>query len=315
MLIVETILKIRRLAHVQGKSIKAICRELGISRKVVRKVLRTDETEFKYERTRQPQPKLGPWRDQLDGMLLANEAKSSRERLTLIRIFEDLRDLGYEGGYDTVRRYARTWAKERGSVTAQAYVPLYYAPGEAYQFDWSHEIVVLNGVTTTVKVAHIRLCHSRMMYVRAYPRETQEMVFDAHDRAFAFFGGACTRGIYDNMKTAVETVFVGKERQYNRRFLQMCSHYLIEPVACTPASGWEKGQVENQVGLVRERFFTPRLRFRTYDELNAWLLDRFPQVGETCIARGVNVGPGGKGFNQAVACARQGVQTSLRGWS
>ena len=274
MLIVETILKIRRLAHVQGKSIKAICRELGISRKVVRKVLRTDETEFKYERTRQPQPKLGPWRGQLDGMLLANEAKSSRERLTLIRIFEDLRDLGYEGGYDTVRRYARTWAKERGSVTAQAYVPLYYAPGEAYQFDWSHEIVVLNGVTTTVKVAHIRLCHSRMMYVRAYPRETQEMVFDAHDRAFAFFGGACTRGIYDNMKTAVETVFVGKERQYNRRFLQMCSHYLIEPVACTPASGWEKGQVENQVNLVRERFFTPRLRFKSYDELNGWLLDK-----------------------------------------
>ena len=100
------------------------------------------------------------------------------------------------------------------------------------------------------------------------------MVFDAHDRAFAFFGGACTRGIYDNMKTAVETVFVGKDRQYNRRFLQMCSHYLVEPVACTPASGWEKGQVENQVGLVRERFFTPRLRFKSYEELNAWLLDK-----------------------------------------
>jgi transposase len=100
------------------------------------------------------------------------------------------------------------------------------------------------------------------------------MVFDAHDRAFAFFKGACTRGIYDNMKTAVETVFLGKERQFNRRFLQMCSHYLVEPTACTPASGWEKGQVENQVGLVRERFFTPRLRVKSYDELNAWLLDK-----------------------------------------
>ena len=100
------------------------------------------------------------------------------------------------------------------------------------------------------------------------------MVFDAHDRAFAFFKGACTRGIYDNMKTAVETVFVGKERQFNRRFLRMCGHYLVEPTACTPAAGWEKGQVENQVGLVRERFFTPRLRFTSYDELNAWLLDR-----------------------------------------
>ena len=122
---------------------------------------------------------------------------------------------------------------------------------------------MLNGVTTTVKVAHVRLCHSRMIFVRAYPRETQEMVFDAHDRAFAFFKGICARGIYDNMKTAVETVFVGKSRLFNRRFAQMCSHYLVEPVACTPASGWEKGQVENQVGLVRERFFTPRLRFRT----------------------------------------------------
>jgi hypothetical protein len=100
------------------------------------------------------------------------------------------------------------------------------------------------------------------------------MVFNAHDRAFAFFRGACTRGIYDNMKTAVDTIFVGKERQYNRRFLQMCSHYLVDPVACTPSSGWEKGQVENQVGLVRERFFTPRLRIKNYDELNAWLADR-----------------------------------------
>ena len=153
-------------------------------------------------------------------------------------------------------------------------MPLLFAPGEAYQFDWSHEIVLINGVTVTVKVAHVRLCHSRMMFVRAYPRETQEMVFDAHDRAFAFFSGACTRGIYDNMKTAVETVFVGKDRHYNRRFLQMCSHYLVEPVACTPASGWEKGQVENQVGLVRERFFTPRLRVKSYEELNAWLLDK-----------------------------------------
>lgn len=128
-------------------------------------------------------------------------------------------------------------------------------------------------MTNRIKVAHVRLCHSRMMFVRAYPRESQEMVFDAHDRAFAFFKGACQRGIYDNMKTAVETIFVGRERAYNRRFLQMCSHHLVDPVACTPASGWEKGQVENQVGLVRERFFTPRLRVRSFEELNAILLD------------------------------------------
>src|ERR1700687_4061508 len=274
MLILETIAKIRRAFFVKGKSIKLICRELRVSRKIVRKVIRSEATEFRYEREAQPLPKVGPWIDQIDELLLSNEGKAARERLTLIRLFEELRGRGYDGGYDAVRRYARRWAKERGHSTAAAYVPLTFAPGEAYQFDWSHEIVLLNGVTVTVKAAHARLCHSRMLFVRAYPRETQEMVFDAHDRAFALFKGTCGRGIYDNMKTAVETIFVGKGRLYNRRFMQMCSHYLVEPVACTPASGWEKGQVENQVGLVRERFFTPRLRFKTLDELNAWLLDK-----------------------------------------
>jgi transposase len=274
MLIVETIAKIRRAYFAQKKPIKAICREFRVSRKVVRKVIRSQATEFRYERGRQPLPRIDPWCGQLDEQLLANEGKPARERLTLIRIFEELRGLGYAGSYDAVRRYAKRWRVERGAATAEAYVPLSFAPGEAYQFDWSHEVVLINGTTVTVKLAHVRLCHSRMLFVRTYPRETQEMVFDAHSRAFAFFKGTCTRGIYDNMKTAVETVFIGKDRQYNRRFLRMCGHYLVEPTACTPASGWEKGQVENQVGVVRERFFTPRLRVTSYEELNAWLLDR-----------------------------------------
>ena len=246
MLIVETIGRIRRDHFVKGRSIKSIARDLNLSRNTVRRVLRSGDTSCSYEREKQPHPRLGRWKAELERMLTENGGKPARERLTLIRLFEDLRELGYEGGYDAVRRYARTWSRARASQTAPAFVPLSFAPGEAYQFDWSHEIVVIGDVTATVKVAHVRLCHSRMLFVRAYPRETQEMVFDAHDRAFAFFKGTCARGIYDNMKTAVDTVFVGKERQYNRRFLQMCSHYLVDPVACTPASGWEKGQVENQ---------------------------------------------------------------------
>jgi transposase len=274
MLIVETIGRIRREHFVRGKSIKEIARDLKVSRNTVRKVLRSGATSFTYNRATQPRPKLGAWRADLEQLLLANEMKAARERLTLVRLFEELRDLGYDGGYDAVRRYARAWRRARGATTTAAFVPLSFAPGEAYQFDWSHEIVVLNGTTTKVKVAHVRLCHSRMLFVRAYPRESQEMVFDAHERAFAFFHGTCARGIYDNMKTAVETVFLGKERTFNRRFLQMCAHYLVEPTACTPAAGWEKGQVENQVGLVRERFFTPRLRVKSYEELNGWLIDR-----------------------------------------
>ena len=201
MLTVETIGRIRRERFLKGKTIREIARDLRVSRNTVRKVLRSGETAFEYEREVQPRPRLGGWTADLDDLLAGNAAKSAREQLTLIRIFEELRGRGYQGGYDAVRRYARHWSKKRGQSLAAAFVPLSFAPGEAYQFDWSHEIVLLSGVTVIVKVAHVRLCYSRMLFVRAYPRETQEMVFDAHDRAFAFFHGACARGIYDNLWT------------------------------------------------------------------------------------------------------------------
>ncbi len=274
MVTVETIGRVRHAFVVKGKGIKQIARELRLSRNTVRTIVRGEETEHRYVRCSQPLPQLGAYAETLDRLLEGNVGKPGRERLTFQRIYEALRLEGYAGGYDAVRRYGRAWARRHAADTAEAYVPLIFAPGEAYQFDWSHECVVIDGVTTMAKVAHMRLCHSRMPFLRAYPREAQEMVFDAHEKAFAFFKGACQRGIYDNMKTAVDAVFVGKERQFNRRFLQLMSHHLVEPTACTPAAGWEKGQVENQVGTMRERLFTPRLKFKSYDELNAWLLDR-----------------------------------------
>jgi len=170
MLTVETIGRIRREHFSKGKTIREIARDLKVSRNTVRKVLRSGETAFEYERNVQPRPKLGRWTVELDELLTSNAAKPIREQLTLIRIFEQLRERGYEGGYDAVRRYARRWAKQHGQATATAYVPLSFAPGEAYQFDWSHEVVLLNGVTVIVKAAHVRLCHSRMLFVRVYPR-------------------------------------------------------------------------------------------------------------------------------------------------
>ena len=142
MLVVETIARIRREHFIKGKTIKEIARDLRVSRNTVRKVLRSGETSFEYDREVQPRPKLGRWTADLDELLAGNASKSAREQLTLIRIFEELRERGYDGGYDAVRRYARRWAKERGQSTAAAYVPLSFAPGEAYQFDWSHEVVL-----------------------------------------------------------------------------------------------------------------------------------------------------------------------------
>ncbi|GAB5503865.1 MAG: hypothetical protein Pyrs2KO_25200 [Pyruvatibacter sp.] len=132
----ETIAKIRRAYFQNKKSIKQICRELRVSRNTVRKVIRSGVTEMTYECTIQPLPKIGPWKDELDEMLAANARKPKRERLSRIRMFEELRARGYGGGYDAVRRYAATWSKEKQVASTAAYVPQIFDPGEAYQFDW-----------------------------------------------------------------------------------------------------------------------------------------------------------------------------------
>jgi transposase len=271
---VDLIGEIRRAYFEQRRPIKEIVRTLSVSRATVRRVVRSQKTEFKYERGVQPVPKLGEWVGVLSEILEKEVKLPRRERRSTQRLFEELRGRGYDGAHDSVHRFVKAWREARARVPAQAFVPMSFAPGEAYQFDWSHETITLQGLPLVIKAAHMKLSHSRMPFVRVYFRETQEMVFDAHDKAFVFYGGVCRRGIYDNMKTAVEAIFIGKVRQYNRRFLQMCSHHLIEPVACTPASGWEKGQVENQVGNLRDQLFRPKPRVKSLTELNAWLADQ-----------------------------------------
>src|SRR5260370_26325887 len=171
MLTVETIGRIRREHCVNGKTIREIARDVRVCRNTVRKMVRSGETSLAYDRDVQPLTKLGRWTTDLDELLARNETKAAREQLTLIRIFEELRGRGYEGGYDAVRRYARRWSKERGHSTAAAFVPLSFAPGEAYQFDWSHQVVLLSGVTGIVHAAPVRLFHSRMLFeLVGFPR-------------------------------------------------------------------------------------------------------------------------------------------------
>jgi transposase len=194
-------------------------------------------------------------------------------RRTIKKIFEQLQREGYEGGYDAVRRHVKDW-KEGHRSKKNAFVPLMFGKAEAFQFDWSEETVELGGSLRKVCVAQVRLCYSRMRFCMAFPRQELAMVMEAHVRAHEFFGGLCERGIYDNPKTIVREIGKGKEREYNSRFLQMASHYLFEPCACTPSAGWEKGQVENQVGANRKRVFVPLLKFESFEELNAHLREQ-----------------------------------------
>ena len=136
--------------------------------------------------------------------------------------------------------------------------------------------MLVGGVFHKVQVSHMKLCASRGFWLVAYPTQSHEMLFDAHTRSFAALGGVARRGIYDNMKTAVDKVNKGKERAVNARFKAMCSHYLFDPDFCNVASGWEKGIVETNVQDSRRRIWIEASegRFGSFIELNAWLAER-----------------------------------------
>lgn len=275
----ESIAKIRRRHLVHGESVSAIARDLNLSRNTVRKYIHCQAEVF-YKRNYQPCPQLGNYHSILEKWLETEYLLPKFQRRTAQRLFEGLQAEGYQGAYDSIQRFVKQWKSARSNSAAQAFVPLVFKAGEACQFDWSQEEVMIAGTVQTIKVAHFRLAYSRQMFVAAYPRETQEMVLDAHSRAFTFFGGVPLKMIYDNLKTVVDAIFVGKDRQFNRRFMSCANHYLFEPVACTPAAGWEKGQVENQVGNVREWLFTPRLSFESFETLNVWLATRCIELGQ-----------------------------------
>ena len=214
------------------------------------------------------------------------------------------------GPTSRVAAFVRAWKAERQREQQTSgrgtFVPLVFAPGEAFQFDWSEDWAMLGGERIKLQVAHTKLSHSRAFIVRAYPLQTHEMLFDALTQAFRVLGGVPRRGIFDNMKTAVDRIGSGKARQVNARFAAMASHYLFEPEFCNPASGWEKGQVEKNVQDARRRLWQPLPSFPDLDALNAWL-------EEQCIAQWSQIQHGGLAGHRRRCACRRGRQPDATG--
>jgi transposase len=221
----NVIAEIRRRYHLDKESISSLSRAFNLSRPTIRKHINTVE-EPVYQRQLQPCRVLGEFHAALECWLEQEAHLPRKQKRTAHRLYECLQIEGYRGSYTAVQRYVKHWKKQQavGPAIKQAFVPLRFPIGETCQFDWSQETVELGGVVQTIKVAHFRLAYSRQMFVVAYPRETQEMVLDAHSKAFAFFGGVPKRMVYDNLKTVVDAVLVGKERRFNRRFLALANH-------------------------------------------------------------------------------------------
>ncbi len=275
----ESAARIRRMVLRDGQSIRSVHRETGVSRVTIRKYLNDGTPPHYDQKAVRVRPQLNGFEERLRSWYGADLKRPSRERRTAKKLYEQLVLEGYKGSYSPVQRFICD-LKHSGSALAagEAYIPLQFLPGDALQFDWSEEYAVLDGERTKLQVAQFRLCHSRKPFVIAYPRQSQEMVLDAFVRAFGFYGGVPKRIIIDNPKTMVSKIGKGKDRDFNPRFLALMNHYVVDPVACTPASGWEKGQVENQVQFVRKELFTPLPAFETLDELNAWLALRCEEL-------------------------------------
>jgi transposase len=269
--------KIRRMHLRDGKSVREIVRLTSLARNTVRKWLRAPlEGEPRYRRKLRP-TKLTPYQEIVKQALKADAHRAKRDRRTARMLYAELKAAGYGGGYSRLTDFIRAWRQGEGqAVATSAFVPLAFELGEAFQFDWSEEGLVVGGIYYRAQVAHLKLCASRAFWMVAYPSQGHEMLFDAHTRSFTGLGGITRRGIYDNMKTAVDKVKKGKGRTVNARFAALCAHYLFEPDFCNVASGWEKGVVEKNVQDSRRRIWqeAAQRRFGSFAELNAWLGDR-----------------------------------------
>jgi len=273
----EMIGKVRRMHHRQKKSIREIAQATSLSRNTVRRYLRQEQVqEPQYER-KAMRTKLTPYHDAIKQALKVDSHRPRKERRTARALHEELKAAGYDGGYTRLTDFIRAWRLGEGQVLkTTAFVPLKFELGEAFQFDWSEEGVVIGGVHRRLQVAHMKLCASRAFWLVAYASQGHEMLFDAHTRSFAALGGIARRGIYDNMKTAVDRVKKGKGREVNARFEAMCAHYLFDADFCNVASGWEKGIVEKNVQDSRRRIWIEvgKRRWGSLVELNVWLAQR-----------------------------------------
>ncbi len=266
--------KIRGMRLRDGKSISEISRLTSLSRNTIKKWLKKPQGAApKYQR-RDLSTKLAPFVAALTQALEVDAHRAKHERRTARALHVQLAGQGYEGGYSRLTDFIRRWRDTQGKlIGARAFVPLAFELGEAFQFDWSEEGLVVGGIYYRMQVSHLKLCASRAFWLVAYPSQGHEMLFDAHTRSFTAMGGIARRGIYDNMKTAVDKVKKGKGRTVNKRFAVMCAHYLIDADFCNVASGWEKGVVEKNVQDSRRRIWidAAQQRFGSFVELNAWL--------------------------------------------
>lgn len=264
---------IRRKYFRERKSIRQIARELHLSRRTVSKFVNDPKEEPSYRRKlEQPRkrvsPITGPIREIVRTWIEQDQQLPKKQRHTGKRIFERLvKEYNFQGSESNIRHVVAAIRK----TLPEVFIPLAFGLGTNAQCDWGEADIMLAGTTTRVYIFVMRLSSSRASYVRAYRHERQEAFFDAHQRAFQFFGGVPYEVTYDNLKTAVKKIMVGRNRIEQEAFVAMRAHFVFNSNFCNTRAGWEKGQAEGLVGYARRNFMVPIPEVSTLEELNEQL--------------------------------------------
>lgn len=269
MIKVEEVEKIRRAYFLDEQSIREIARTLHHSRRVIRRAIESAEPgQYRLAQDR-PAPVLGPWKEQIDALWTESQGMPRKQRYTARKMYQALREAGYQGSEITISRYVAE--KRRESRVKEVYLPLEFDPGEDAQVDWGAAVVELNGERRVVQLFIMRLNYSHARFAIAFPFQKQEAFFEGHIQAFHFFGAVPRRITYDNLKTAVLRILQGHNREEQAAFVAFRSHYLFESRYCTPGQGHEKGGVESDVGFAQRNFMVPLRKVNSFQELNAAL--------------------------------------------
>ena len=283
--------RMRRAYYLEKKTLQQIAREEGFSRVTIQKAI-SDASPRTYTMT-QPRPAivLGPYQLRVEELLVENEQLPRKQRYTSHKIFELLQAEGYTGSESRIRQYIGAWRHTH--QTPKLFLPLEYEPGMDAQCDWGEAIAIIGGVRQTVQFFVMRLCYSRRTFVMTFPSQNQESFLFAHVQAFNFFGAVPARISYDNLATAVKLAVQkgkkggekGRKRTENKTVVTFRSHYLFESHFCTPAAGWEKGQVESGVGFGRRNYLVPIREAATFADLNTLVLELCRQDDTRRVSR------------------------------
>lgn len=268
---VELFEQIRRGYEFEGKKIRQLADEYRVHRRTVRQALASAVPPPRKVIIR-VRPKLGPALTFIDQILTTDRQAPRKQRHTAHRIYVRIQEelhLGVSEG--SVRRYVRERKRALGWSTVEVFVPQAHEPGQMAEADWYEAYVIFRGDRHKVHVFSVRLCYSGDAFHMAFERATQQAFLQALEAAFVFFGGVVRVGRFDNLKSAVQKILRGRQRQETERFVAFRSHWGFEASFCNPSRGNEKGGIEGEAGRFRRNYLVPMPQVASWTELNEYL--------------------------------------------